>query len=251
MYDVATGRTFDGLETDGRINPNSGAESTVHGLLSMLALDAHPGVKAAAYGSTRSLQQGWQLVEAESGTLTQGKVVTPESAWNGEASWSGGAYVTLSPGGQLGLEVTLPESGRYAVLPVFEQQPVLRFATGADITLGGQPYTLWLGGAGKPGVSSNKGRLTVALASAPSTVPEAVPETVPETGTAEMNAVVPLSVSPTGKLPVQLDAFLIRPEIARLDLTGTAEQTLLQSFAPERRVVTPQRVQERQSLYLR
>ena len=227
LYDASTGRTFDGLETDGRINPNSGAESTVHGLLSMLALDAHPDVKRAAYGTTRTLQQSWQLVEAESGTLTQGKVVTPESAWNGEASWSGGAYVTLSPGGQLDLGVTLPETGRYAVLPVFEQQPVLRFATGADIALGGQAYTLWLGGAGKPGVSSNKGLLTVALAASPDTVTE------------ELNTgAVPLSVSPTGKLPVQLDAFLIRPEIARLDLTGTAGQTLLQSFAPERRVVT-------------
>ena len=230
MYDASTGRTFDGLETDGRINPNSGAESTVHGLLSMLALDAHPDVKAAAYGATRVLQQSWQLVEAESGTLTKGKVVTPESAWNGEASWSGGAYVTLSPGGQLGLEVTLPESGRYAVLPVFERQPVLRFATGADITLGGQPYTLWLGGAGDPGVSANPGLLTVVLASAPDT-------TTLNAGT--LNAgTVSLRVSSSGKLPVQLDAFLVRPEVARLDLTGTVRQTLLQSFAPERRVVT-------------
>ena len=226
LYDVTTGRTFDGLEADGRINSNSGAESTVHGLLSMLALDAHPDVKAAAYGATRVLQKSWQLVEAESGTLTNGEVVTPESAWNGEASWSGGAYVTLSPGGQLELEVTLPETGRYAVLPVFERQPVLRFATGADITLGGQPYTFWLGGAGDPGVSSNEGLLTVVLANARGT-------------TKQLGAgTVPLRVSSSGDLPVQLDAFLVRPEVARLDLTGSVRQTLLQSFAPARRVVT-------------
>ena len=40
-YDPATGATFDGVEFDGRINANSGAESTIHGLLAMLALDAH------------------------------------------------------------------------------------------------------------------------------------------------------------------------------------------------------------------
>src|SRR5665648_404396 len=43
MYDPATGRTFDGLNADDTVNHNSGAESTIHGLLSMLALDARPG----------------------------------------------------------------------------------------------------------------------------------------------------------------------------------------------------------------
>jgi len=45
MYDPATGRTFDGINPDGSVNRNSGAESTIHGLLSMLALDAHPAVR--------------------------------------------------------------------------------------------------------------------------------------------------------------------------------------------------------------
>lgn len=224
MYDITTGRTFDGLETDGRINPNSGAESTIHGLLSMLALDAHPEVKTAAYSTTRVRQAGWQLVEAESGTLTGGEVVTPESAWNGEASWSGGAYVALSKGGRLDLEVTLPKTGRYAILPVFEQQLVIRFATSAEVTLGEQLYTFWLGGAGKPGVSPNEGLLTVALANARGTVKQSGAGTVS------------LGVS-ARELPAHLDAFLVRPEVARLDLTGTTQQTLLQSFAPQRRVV--------------
>ena len=48
MYDPATGVTFDGVEADGRINRNSGAESTIHGLLTMLALDDHPAVRARA-----------------------------------------------------------------------------------------------------------------------------------------------------------------------------------------------------------
>ena len=43
-YDPATGVTFDGVAADGTVNHNSGAESTIHGLLTMLALDAHPGV---------------------------------------------------------------------------------------------------------------------------------------------------------------------------------------------------------------
>ena len=42
MYDPATGRTFDGVSPDGKVNRNSGAESTIHGLLTMLALDGTP-----------------------------------------------------------------------------------------------------------------------------------------------------------------------------------------------------------------
>ena len=37
---------FDGIAGDGTVNRNSGAESTIHGLLTMLALDAHPDVTA-------------------------------------------------------------------------------------------------------------------------------------------------------------------------------------------------------------
>ncbi|QYF72324.1 hypothetical protein [Cryobacterium sp. PAMC25264] len=41
-YDPTTGTAIDGIERDGRVNTNSGAESTIHALLSMLTLDAHP-----------------------------------------------------------------------------------------------------------------------------------------------------------------------------------------------------------------
>ncbi len=224
MYDAATGRTFDGLETDGRINTNSGAESTIHGLLSMLALDAHPVVKADSYDAARESLETWQLVEAESGTLSGGEVITPESAWNGEANWSGGAYVTFSSGAELSLEVTLPTAGRYALLPVFERQPVNLYAASTAIVLGEQTYRLAQGGAGDPGVSPNEGLLTIALAQTSSQV------RILEAGTASLTATA------TGK-PAHLDAFLLRPEVARVALSGDASQTLLQSFAPQRRVV--------------
>ena len=48
MYDPATGVTFDGISSSGEINHNSGAESTIHGLMSMIALDEHPSVRRFA-----------------------------------------------------------------------------------------------------------------------------------------------------------------------------------------------------------
>ena len=45
-YNPAAGTAIDGIEPDGRVNPNSGAESTIHALLTMLALDANPELKS-------------------------------------------------------------------------------------------------------------------------------------------------------------------------------------------------------------
>ena len=108
MYDPATGVTFDGVSADGVVNRNSGAESTIHGLLTMEALDAAPDLAALAQASTRIVHRdGPRTVEAESATLTGGtQVVRPDSPWTGESQWSGGAYV--SGGGRL--TWTLPAS---------------------------------------------------------------------------------------------------------------------------------------------
>jgi hypothetical protein len=99
MYDPATGRTYDGVARDGTINRNSGAESTIHGLLSMLALDAHPGVAAKARHARPLERTTWRVVEAED--VGTGTVVRPPDAWTGESAWSGGAYVQ---GGTVGFD---------------------------------------------------------------------------------------------------------------------------------------------------
>lgn len=97
MYDPATGVTYDGLQPDGTVNRNSGAESTIHGLLTALALDAHPAVAARATALTAvDSRVGLEYVEAEDATRTDGTVFTPESSWTGEASWSGDG-LTLQP----------------------------------------------------------------------------------------------------------------------------------------------------------
>jgi len=42
MYDPATGRCFDGLEDGNVINRNSGAESTIEALYTILEIEQHP-----------------------------------------------------------------------------------------------------------------------------------------------------------------------------------------------------------------
>jgi len=62
----------------GKVNLNSGAESTIHTLLTMETLDANPALKAEALGINKTVGvNGITVVEAESGIITgSGSVIT-------------------------------------------------------------------------------------------------------------------------------------------------------------------------------
>ncbi|WP_309127080.1 hypothetical protein [Microbacterium sp.] len=111
VYDPATGVTFDGVETDGRVNRNSGAESTIHGQLTMLLLDEHPDVAAVATSiSGLRSHTGLRAIDAESARMSAGcAVVRPDSgAWTGEGNLSGGAYVHVPDGEWVEFDVAEP-----------------------------------------------------------------------------------------------------------------------------------------------
>jgi hypothetical protein len=132
-YDPATGVTFDGVAPDGTVNQNSGAESTIHGLLTMLALDAHPVAKRIA--GTAAVQEvvGTQTVEAEGGTLGGGaSVVEPDPLSTGESQYSGTGYASLPDGGTDVIDVG--SHPRSLLIPVVDlrhgSSAVTRFTTG-------------------------------------------------------------------------------------------------------------------------
>lgn len=212
MYDPATGVTYDGVSATGEVNRNSGAESTIHGLLSMLALDAAPDLSALARASGAiSVRDGQRVVEAESGTLTgPATVVTPPSAWTGESQWSGGAYVAVSSGSTVTLAA--PAGGPFQVAAVINRVPgpggVSRFAG-----LGSVRY----GGGGAQGVSPAPGAL----------LPIVLPR--PLAGA----AVVVRTSGGTG----QLDAVLLTPLVSTL-VAGDSTLLVSVSDRAERRAVT-------------
>ena len=228
MYDPATGATFDGLEADGRINHNSGAESTIHGLLSMLALDARPDVAMAATARNERVDQlSWTLLEAETGALRgAARVVTPASAWTGESLWSNGSYVELLPGGRVTNSATVAEAGRYRLLPVFDHQEAATRSIGTRHRFGNVPLgILWHGGAGAPGASPTSGYLDIG-----------------NVGSDRILAAGPVAIESAyvGEgAPLRLDALLLQPEIERLMLAGGGgRQGLLRSWAMQRRLAT-------------
>jgi hypothetical protein len=220
VYDPATGVTFDGVAPDGSINHNSGAESTIMGQLSMLALDAHPAIEARANAAARQAQVTWQVAEAESGTLAgAASVVTPSSAWTGESQWSGGASVDLGRGGSTTTAFTPPVSATYLLFPVFLRQ----IGDGGRISVGftGEQHRhLDTGGAGEQGASAIPGFLDVGLVRARGA------------------AAGPASVTVRGQsaTPTSYDATLVQPEVEWLLLGGDAAggQGVLRSFATAR-----------------
>ena len=215
-YNPATGTAIDGIARDGRVNPNSGAESTIHTLLSMLVLDANPALKAKSLGINETVStNGLSVIEAESGTIIgSGSVVTPASAWTGESNWSGGAYVRLDAGDTLSIPVPAADQAR-TIYPIVNQsvEPAgsTAWTAGKSIDLGTTPN----GGAGTQGVTDTPGRI----------FPFSLERTLPAGAT---------SVVGHSDGTASVDALLIQPLISSVAVTGSSgDFTLYVSAANE------------------
>jgi len=212
MYDSETGRTYDGVSGDGVVNFNSGAESTIHGLLAMLALDARPDAAEVARVAALEQRVTSTLVEAEAGTLGgPATVFEPESAWTGESQWSGGAGVRLEPGGSVSVDV--PASPESVLMPVVLREPDAgrtRWSVDGDL-VGAVRHDR----VGAQGDSPAPGLLDVATLRGAST-----------TGGA---------LSVLGRTSTTyVDALLVQPLVERLVLDGAGGGTaLVRSFAAD------------------
>jgi hypothetical protein len=207
MYDAATGRTYDGISGDGTINRNSGAESSIHGQLSMLALDAHPDVARLTGTPT---YDGLQIIEAES--ATGGQVVTPPSAWTGESQWSNGSYLSLDGTATW----TVPASSQQRlVLPVVNlidtPSPARTTWTAGTRTLGTLTHV-----CGPQGISAAPGAL----------LPLTLANPLPAGAT---------TLTAKSQGTAQLDALLLLPTVSSLRI---GDDVLLASVATHSRVMS-------------
>jgi hypothetical protein len=215
MYDPATGRTFDGISSTGEINRNSGAESTIHGLLAMLALDENPDVAAAARVARIAYRQGTVTLEAEDGTLSGNATVVEPELWTGESLFGGSGYAALGDGGSVTFDVS--SLGRSLVLPVLDLEP----GSDAVTTLRGDQRVLGSvdsGDIGEQGDSPAPGALL------PVTVRKAL-----QPGASTLTA-----TTATGDEPARLDAVMVEPVVSRLVLRGGGHTTALLSSASNR-----------------
>ena len=203
-YDPSTGVTIDGIEADGKVNQNSGAESTIHGLLTMLALDAHPEARRIAQTAHVQDQVGVTYLQGEDAQLAGGATaVAPASKWTGESQYAGSGYAELPSGSTATFDLGQhPES---LVIPVFDLQPgsraVTSFAAGRSL---GQVRS---GDIGPQGDSPAPGALL------PVTLREPVRSST-------------LTATTTGGT-ARLDAVMVQPLVSRLVLGGDGHGTAL------------------------
>lgn len=210
LYDPATGVCVDGVSGSGDVNRNCGAESTIHTELTMLALDAHPDVRAIATGATSiTAQSGLSVVEAETASVTgSATVMTPPSAWTGSANWSG-SYVEASSGAT----VTIPITADAGALV----HPVVDVASAPSGTTS-WAATLRSGRVVPLGTTANGGAGAQGIAPTPDVLLPLTLRTPLPAGTVSVTA----SVSGT----LRLDALLVQPAVGTLTLGGRAPLTL-------------------------
>ena len=216
-YDPATGVTFDGVQSNGTVNPNSGAESTIHGLLSMLALDANPDVAARAVATPVTVSHdGLTVVQAESATATTGTVVTPDSAWTGESQFGAvtggaGSYLSLPTGTTASLAIPAGSGARHLEPVTFQPNPGSASSVwSADGRSAGRvPLGSIRDGVGAQGITAVPGVL--------------LPQTLPLPIGAGAMTVTVRATSGT----VRLDAVIVRPLVSRLLLRGASASTEL------------------------
>jgi hypothetical protein len=208
-YNPATGATDDGINANGTVNLNSGAESTIFGLLTMEALDAHPDVAAIARASASvQFRDGQQTIEAEAARLAGPAEVVQASPVNtGESQWSGGAYVQLATGSTLSWTIPADDQPRL-VQAIVNRVPgpgaVSAFTAGTE-RLGAVHY----GGGGAQGISP---------------APDALlPVTLPGILPANATQLTASTLGGTG----QLDAIQLTPLIAVLITTGDGRSVAL------------------------
>ncbi|MCJ8014508.1 hypothetical protein MUG84_22670 [Paenibacillus sp. KQZ6P-2] len=123
MYDSNTGRGYDGLNGQtGKVNMNSGAESTIESLLAIQAIQLIPQAKSLLQVKTTD-RHTTSVYEAENFTTLEGnpEIITPASAWTGDALYSG-KVVKLSKNDSIQLEVETKKPGEYLVNAALERK---------------------------------------------------------------------------------------------------------------------------------
>lgn len=229
VYDPATGVTFDGVEADGRVNRNSGAESTIHGLLAMQLLDARPDVAAVARSITGLVaHDGLRVLDAEAARLGAGcEVVRPvEGAWTGEGNLVGGGYVRVPPGSTVEFDVT-GAAGAWA-LPLAWRTAAPAGRARWEVVGGHRLGRTENGGTGAAGLTEVDGSLV------PQLLDRALPDGTPP------GAAVTVRCTNEGGGDLRLDALLVRPAVATARWSTTAgTDAVLYAGSTPRGTTTP------------
>lgn len=139
MYDPETGRGYDGLNgVTGKVNMNSGAESTIEALMSIQAIQQLPEAMETFNVKTKERHTS-TVHEAETFTTKSGSPVieTPESAWTGDALFSN-KIVKINNGDTIQKEINIDKQGLFLIYGALEKAPALGGKLKLDLQIDGR-----------------------------------------------------------------------------------------------------------------
>lgn len=116
MYYPESGRVYDGINgpVSWRVNRNAGAESTIEGLMSMIAIADVP--LAVDYLHVTPVGgSSYQILQAEDGQRVVGTSAYYTGDWTGEGYISGGRYVGIGEGQRMRLAYEVAQEDDYLV----------------------------------------------------------------------------------------------------------------------------------------
>lgn len=219
MYSPQTGRLFDGLEGNGRVNTNAGAE-TAHAVMSMLLLDANPDLARRALAWRPGERYTWQQAEAEDGTRSGDTTLSESCQFVVAEGWCSGKEVILRPGGTVRLTVQVPRDGRYLLMPAFTRMQIPTGAAALTVSANNERLaSVDVGGAGDKGVTPQPG------------YPDVVTLDKPVNAT-QRQLTIDIGYAGQAGHEIRLDGVLVQPAVEWHVAGDTnAAQALLRSFS--------------------
>jgi hypothetical protein len=155
MYDPETGRGYDGLNSvTGKVNMNSGAESTIEALMTIQAIQQLPDAMETFNVKTKKRHTS-TVHEAESFTVKNGNptIETPESAWTGDALFSN-KVVKMNNEDAIKQEINIEKQGKYLIYAALEKTPSLGEELKVELQIDGRKVS-------STNVSANNKHLTL------------------------------------------------------------------------------------------
>ncbi|MBI4863030.1 MAG: hypothetical protein HY815_22615 [Candidatus Riflebacteria bacterium] len=186
VFDPLTGRVFDGIDPRG-VSLDSGAESTIEGLMTMLELQRHPGL--APLVEAREIARRAPVVfEVEAGACPRSRPASREE-------FSGGKGLTLAPGSSVTLDAGV-DPGAYQLAPVLVRDGG---GTGEGLSI----ETTTRHGARRFEVSLPSASLSWPMA-------ESAPPTEVEL---DRSSMVTIRLAPTASAAIDLDCIVVQPVV--------------------------------------
>lgn len=138
MYDPETGRGFDGINgINGKVNLNSGAESTIEAILALQAIKENP--LANQYLNAKTMDRHTKtIIEAEDFATENGnpKIINPDGPWTGDALYSG-SLVSLGDKEAIHQKINI-EKGQYLLFVALEKKYSLESESYLTVHLDGR-----------------------------------------------------------------------------------------------------------------